>query len=70
MDYHKNARTTVWSREEMAKRVLERGLTLFPERWLGTNVSLTVRMSCQVEAMEQYHLNLCLPELHWVSCWP
>jgi transposase InsO family protein len=28
MDYHKNARTTVWSREEMAKRVMERGSTL------------------------------------------
>lgn len=28
MDYHKNARTTVWSREQMVKRVLEDGLTL------------------------------------------
>jgi len=28
MDYHKNARTMVWSREEMAKRVIERGSTL------------------------------------------
>ena len=28
MDYHKNARTTVWSREEMARRVTERGSTL------------------------------------------
>jgi transposase InsO family protein len=28
MDYHKNARTVVWSREEMAKRVVERGSTL------------------------------------------
>ena len=28
MDYHKNARTTVWSRVEMAKRVIERGSTL------------------------------------------
>ena len=28
MDYHKNARTTVWSREQMAKRVMEQGCTL------------------------------------------
>jgi transposase InsO family protein len=28
MDYHKNARTTVWSREQMAKQVIERGCTL------------------------------------------
>jgi len=28
MDYHKNARTTVWSREQMARRVLEQGCTL------------------------------------------
>ena len=28
MDYHKNARTTVWSREQMAKQVMERGYTL------------------------------------------
>jgi len=28
MDYHKNARTVVWSREEMARRVMERGSTL------------------------------------------
>ncbi len=28
MDYHKNARTTVWSREQMAKRVIEQGGTL------------------------------------------
>ncbi len=28
MDYHKNARTVVWSREEMAKRVIDRGSTL------------------------------------------
>jgi len=28
MDYHKNARTTVWSREQMAKRVIEQGCTL------------------------------------------
>ncbi|MGB8097362.1 MAG: IS481 family transposase [Terracidiphilus sp.] len=28
MDYHKNARTTVWSREQMVKQVLEDGLTL------------------------------------------
>jgi len=28
MDYHKNARTVVWSREQMAKRVLEQGFTL------------------------------------------
>jgi len=28
MDYHKNARTTVWSREQMARRVIEQGLTL------------------------------------------
>ncbi len=28
MDYHKNARTTVWSRELMAKKVMEQGCTL------------------------------------------
>ena len=28
MDYHKNARTTVWSREHMARRVIEQGCTL------------------------------------------
>jgi transposase InsO family protein len=28
MDYHKNARTTVWSREQMARRVIEHGCTL------------------------------------------
>ncbi len=28
MDYHQNARTMVWSREEMAKRVIEQGSTL------------------------------------------
>jgi len=28
MDYHKNARTTVWSREQMAKQVMEGGSTL------------------------------------------
>ena len=28
MDYHKNARTTVWSREQMIRRVLEHGSTL------------------------------------------
>jgi len=28
MDYHKNARTTVWSREQMARRVIEQGCTL------------------------------------------
>src|SRR5579885_1217419 len=28
MDYHKNARTTVWSREQMARQVMERGFTL------------------------------------------
>lgn len=28
MDYHKNARTMVWSREQMAKRVVEQGWTL------------------------------------------
>jgi hypothetical protein len=28
MDYHKNARTTVWSREQMARRVIEHGSTL------------------------------------------
>jgi len=28
MDYHKNARTTVWSREQMARQVIERGGTL------------------------------------------
>ena len=28
MDYHQNARTTVWSREQMAKRVVEQGCTL------------------------------------------
>ena len=28
MDYHKNARTTVWSREQMARQVVERGYTL------------------------------------------
>lgn len=28
MDYHKNARTTLWSREQMAKRVVEQGFTL------------------------------------------
>jgi len=28
MDYHKNARTTVWSRERMAKQVIEGGCTL------------------------------------------
>ena len=28
MDYHKNARTTVWSREQMARQVMERGSTL------------------------------------------
>jgi transposase InsO family protein len=28
MDYHKNARTTVWSREQMARQVIEQGCTL------------------------------------------
>ena len=28
MDYHKNARTTMWSREQMARQVVERGYTL------------------------------------------
>ena len=28
MDYHKNARTVVWSREQMARQVVEHGLTL------------------------------------------
>jgi len=28
MDYHKNARTVVWSREQMARQVIERGWTL------------------------------------------
>src|SRR5208282_3747377 len=28
MDYHQNARSTVWSREQMGKRVLEQGCTL------------------------------------------
>jgi transposase InsO family protein len=28
MDYHKNARTTVWSREQMARQVIECGCTL------------------------------------------
>jgi transposase InsO family protein len=28
MDYHQNARTTVWSREMMARKVVEQGLTL------------------------------------------
>ena len=28
MDYHQNARTTVWSREQMARQVLEQGWTL------------------------------------------
>jgi len=28
MDYHKNARTTVWSREQMIRRVIEQGSTL------------------------------------------
>jgi len=28
MDYHKNARTTVWSREQMARQVMEQGCTL------------------------------------------
>lgn len=28
MDYHQNARTTVWSREQMARRVIEQGWTL------------------------------------------
>lgn len=28
MDYHQNARSTVWSREQMAKRVLEQGWTV------------------------------------------
>lgn len=28
MDYHKNARTTVWSREQMARQVVERGWTV------------------------------------------
>jgi transposase InsO family protein len=28
MDYHQNARTTVWSREQMARQVLEHGWTL------------------------------------------
>ena len=28
MDYHKNARTTVWSREQMARQVIGRGCTL------------------------------------------
>jgi transposase InsO family protein len=28
MDYHKNARTTVWSREQMSRRVIENGCTL------------------------------------------
>ena len=28
MDYHKNARMTVWSREQMARRVIEQGCTL------------------------------------------
>jgi transposase InsO family protein len=28
MDYHKNARATVWSREQMARRVIEHGWTL------------------------------------------
>ena len=27
MDYHKNARSVVWSREQMARRVLEQGFT-------------------------------------------
>jgi transposase InsO family protein len=28
MDYHQNARTTVWSREQMARRVIEQGWTV------------------------------------------
>jgi len=28
MDYHKNARTTVWSRKQLAKQLIERGCTL------------------------------------------
>ncbi len=28
MDYHQNARTTVWSRERMAEKVLQQGWTL------------------------------------------
>jgi hypothetical protein len=28
MDYPKNARTTIWSREQMARQVMERGCTL------------------------------------------
>ena len=28
MDYHKNARSTVWSREQMARRVIDQGWTL------------------------------------------
>jgi len=28
MDYHQNARLTVYSREQLAKQVLEQGLTL------------------------------------------
>jgi transposase len=28
MDYHQNARTRLWSREMMARKVVEQGLTL------------------------------------------
>ena len=50
MDYHKNARTVVWSREEMAKRVVERGSTLAVaelrrERWTWMRIALSTGLS-------------------------
>jgi transposase InsO family protein len=43
MDYHKNARTVVWSREQMVKRVIEQGFTLAAAAAAASVSAKTVR---------------------------